>query len=155
MNREDKRYGVTLALGITFPALVAVLALAGRGTGLPGWICAILIVGSISVSAGLVAHEKGRSPWWALAGGWPLLLLIILFLPYTEHRRAELTVSDPSPAGKVAAVLYVQYIRIYGNAPSLETVHRWLQQLQALDAFEFLKIARDEEAQKRFISSTL
>ncbi len=49
-----------------------------------------MIVVCATTTAALVAREQGRSLWYGLAGWIAPLLPIILLLPYTKKRRAEL-----------------------------------------------------------------
>lgn len=94
MNRITKRYLVTLALGITGPCLIGLGLFAtgimeSRKTGL-GLVGGIIIVACFATTAVLVAREKGRSLWYGMAGWIAPLLPIVLLLPYTKKRRAEL-----------------------------------------------------------------
>ena len=93
MNRVTKSYLVTLALGVVCPAVIgaAAVPIIDRGAGLIG---GIMIVGSFAVTAALVAREKGRTLWYALAGWIAPLLPIVLLLPYTKERRAQLMESE-------------------------------------------------------------
>lgn len=100
MTRVTKRYLATLGLGLACPVLIAAAAVRVIGAGesaATGLIAGIMIVGSFAVTAGLVAREKGRSLWYALAGWIAPLLPIILLLPHTKKRRAELMGIAQSP----------------------------------------------------------
>lgn len=96
MKRVTKRYLIALVLGVACPVLVGAIAFAIVKLGdsqVAGLIGGVMIVGSFAVTAALVAREKGRSLWYALAGWIAPLLPIVLILPHTKQRREELMVS--------------------------------------------------------------
>jgi hypothetical protein len=102
MNRVWKRYLATLV--ITIVAVFAIMALAVQlieraDTPEMGYLAGIMIVGTFGIAAALVAREKGRSYGWALAAFIAPLLPIVLLLPHTKKRRAQLLNEPSVPQG--------------------------------------------------------
>lgn len=101
MNRVVKRYLLALVLGVACPVLISAVAgviIEKGNSAAAGIIGGLMIVGSFAVTAALVAREKGRSLWYALAGWLAPLLPLVLLLPHTKNRRRELMGIEQPPS---------------------------------------------------------